>query len=340
MTLPTPTPPVFVLRGIDPQLADRPLDEAAIRARSTSGRITWVFQTWARLRQAGQPFPLSPKLPDSGLAVMHSDDFTEFDRQRLPARLWTVVCRADRPPVWRADFEIVQNPRQADGRRTFYAQHWTQPGLLPRDPARGATLRNVAYFGMFKQLPPSLRLPQWPQQLHALGLDWFTPGGATLDAPLDQRRIHDYSTADIVVALRDPLRAVGDHKPPTKLLNAWLAGVPAIVGPESAFLALRTDELDFIEAADGDAVLAALARLQADPALYAAMRRRAQQRAAEVTPAANAERWRRLLTVDIPAQQRRPGVRFLHRLRGLACYGQRLYARLHRNRFRRQFDLP
>jgi glycosyltransferase involved in cell wall biosynthesis len=233
----------------------------------------------------------------------------------------------------------VQNPAQADNRRTFYVHHWPQPGLLPRDPARCATLRNIAYFGMFKQLPPALQAPEWPQQLRALGLDWVTPGGSAPGDPLDQRSIHDYRTTDVVVALRDPRRTIADHKPPTKLLNAWLAGVPAIVGPESAYRALRTDALDFIEAADADAVLAALRRLQADPELYAAMSRRARTRAAEVAPEAIAERWRQLLTVTIPAQQARAGLGFAHRLRSLACHGQRCYLRLNRHRFR-HYDLP
>lgn len=330
---------VFVLRGAGPAPADRPTDEAALRARIDGGRSAWIYQTWTRLRQAGLSLPLSPSLPDAGFGVLHSDDFAHFDGRRWPARLWTIVCRADRPPSWRADFEIVQNPLQADNRRTFYVHHWPQPGLLPRDPTRGATLRNVAYFGMFKQLPPALQSPEWAQRLRPLGLDWLTPGGAAPGDPLDQRRINDYRTADVVVALRDPRRTIADHKPPTKLLNAWLAGVPAIVGPESAYRALRTDALDFIEASDADAVLAALRRLQADPELYAAMCRRAQARATEVTPAAIAERWRQLLTVTIPAQQARAGLGVAHRLRGLACHGQRLYLRMNRHRFR-HYDLP
>ena len=47
----------------------------------------------------------------------------------------------------------------------------------------------------------------------------------------------------------------------TKLSNAWLAGVPAIVGPEPAYLQLRRDELDMCLATDARGVLAALSRL-------------------------------------------------------------------------------
>lgn len=331
--------PVFVFRGLDPDLADCPPDEHALRALVANGRTAWIIQTWARFRHAGLPATLSATLPDSGLAVLHADDFAAFDPAVLPANLCTVVCRADRPPVWRADFEIVQNPTQADGRRAFYVHHWTQPGLLPRDPERGTALRNAAYYGMFKHLPPLLQSEEWPRRIRSLGLEWVMPGNVTSEAPIDFSRLHDYSTIDLVLALRDPARGPADHKPPTKLLNAWLAGIPAIVSPESAYRALRTSELDFIEAADPGEALAAIVRLRDDHALYAAMCRRALVRAAEVAPAATTAHWHRLLTTEIPARRRGVGSRLAHFFRRHARGGQRLSHRLNRHRFR-HYDLP
>lgn len=337
--LPPVLAPVFVLRDVDPALVTAPPDEHALRALVANGRTAWILQTWARFRLAGLPAVLSPELPSSGLAVLHADDFAAYDHQALPAALWTVVCRADRPPVWRADFEIVQNPTQADGRRAFYVHHWSQPGLIPRDPERGATLRNAAYYGMFKHLPPQLQSEDWPRRIRSLGLEWVMPGNVTSDAPIDFTRLHDYSTIDLVLALRDPARGPADHKPPTKLINAWLAGIPAIVSPDSAYQALRTNELDFIEAADPNHAIAAIVRLRSDPALYAAMCRRAAERAAEVSPAATTARWHQLLTTEIPARRRGLGARFTHFFRRRARGGQRLSLRLNRRRYR-QYDLP
>jgi hypothetical protein len=327
--------PAFVLPGADPAWTDLVPDEDFLRRHVDGGRAAWILQTWARLRQAGLPATLARELPASGIAVIHADDFAAFDRRFLPRRLWTVVCRADRAPLWRADFEIVQNPLQADDRRAFYANHWTQPGLHPREPGRGGAVRRVAYFGMFKHLPRELRAPEWPQRLAALGLEWSTPGNASVEAPIDFAQLHDYSTTDVVVAVRDPARNGADHKPPTKLLNAWLAGVPAIVGPESAYRALHRDALDYIEADDAEAVLAALQRLRDDPKLYAAMCRRARERAAEIAPVTTALAWHELLTVRLPARQRAAVPRILHLFRAGARSGQRVYSRLNRRRFHR-----
>jgi hypothetical protein len=330
----THSAPFFVLRGADEQTDPAAIGEAALRARLDGGRCAWTFQTWLRLRHAGFAATLAGELPRAGLAILHADDFNAIDRHRFPLPLWTVVCRADRAPVWRADFEIVQNPLQADGRRCFYVHHWPQPGLLPRDTSRCGALRSVGYFGMFKQLPEELRHASWRAQLRDLGCDWLTPGGSTITSPLDQSRIHDYSLVDVVVALRDPLRGDASHKPPTKLLNAWLAGVPAIVSPDPAYLALRTHELDFIEAADAPAALAALRRLRDQPGLYSVMCQRARERAAEFTPAAISARWQRLLTVEIPAARAGSIARLTHPVRALASHGQRVYTRLNRHRFR------
>lgn len=315
---------VFVLRDFDPQWTARPPDETALLAQVGSGRTAWILQTWARLRQAGWSVGLAGELPRHGLAILHADDFAAFDRLTWPAGLWLAICRADRPPTWRADFEIVQNPLQADGQRTFYAQHWTHPGLLPRDTRRGATLVNVGYFGMSKHLPEPMRSPSWTERLRHLGLNWVAP---------DATGLHDYRQIDAVVALRHAEAGSADHKPPTKLLNAWLAGVPALVGPESAFRALRTDPLDFIEVHDPEEVVAGLQRLRADAELYAAMRRRARERAAAVAPAANTARWHQLLADALPARQESRRARCTHFLRRHARGGQRLYLRLNRRRF-------
>jgi hypothetical protein len=46
---------------------------------------------------------------------------------------------------------------------------------------------------------------------------------------------HDYSTDDLVLAVRDLTEKDALVKPASKLVNAWIAGVPALLGPEPAF---------------------------------------------------------------------------------------------------------
>ncbi len=68
-----------------------------------------------------------------------------------------VAIRADNSSPLLADFEILQSGRFADDRNRFWIPFWPQPGLVPRDPARGTTLERVAYMGRIENLHPEFR---------------------------------------------------------------------------------------------------------------------------------------------------------------------------------------
>ncbi len=80
---------------------------------------------------------------------------------------------------------------------------------------------------------------------------------------------HDYQHVDAVLAT----------KPASKLINAWKAGVPALLGPEPAYRELRTSPLDFLEAASAEAVLDSIDRLQQESGLYRRMTEHGAKRA-------------------------------------------------------------
>jgi hypothetical protein len=93
------------------------------------------------------------------------------------------------------------------------------------------------------------------------------------------------------------------HKfPPSKLYNAWAAGVPALLGSESAYQAERRNEYDYFEVGSADEVLQTLIRLRDDANLRAAVARNCAERATGVDPARIAETWATFLnTVAEPA---------------------------------------
>jgi hypothetical protein len=97
--------------------------------------------------------------------------------------------------------------------------------------------------------------------------------------------------------------AEGAHtgKPGTKLYNAWLAGVPAVLGPEPAFRELRRHELDYLEVTSVEEALAAIDRLRSDPALYRAMVDHGRERARDFSVEAILDRWTDLLWERVPA---------------------------------------
>jgi hypothetical protein len=211
--------------------------------------------------------------------VAHWD---ELHRPRWRAPLsYLIGVRADRPPVLAADKVVRQNTLSPDDAGTIGIAPWPQPGMKPRRPERGDMVKRVGYFGRMAQAPSFFSDPAFRAELAALGLE-FVPS---------EHDWQDYSEIDVVIAFRTAPPSLLRHKPVSKVSNAWLAGAPAIVGPEPAYLQLRQSEHDMRVANDAPGVIAELARLVNDRAFYAAMRARAAERAQEFDVPALRARW-------------------------------------------------
>lgn len=289
-------------------------------ARWTGARHATTIRTWLQLRDAGFPCELTDELPDDGIVVTHTDflphagspDDPPWERHgRLRRELLGafVVCyQADRPRHPFAHVHAVQNGQDAAasgakvlarmaGLRLRYLPLWTQPGLIPRSDARGDEFRNVAFFGIRGELDRSLLDPAWTDALRARGFELSIP---------EADRWHDYGDVDAVVAVRS-FRYPGAWlwKPPSKLFNAWKAGVPAVLGRESAYRAERRSDLDYLEVRSRAELEAALARLRDDPVLRKDMVENGRHRLAEVDDEAITRRWADLLRDEaVPAYRR------------------------------------
>jgi hypothetical protein len=266
------------------------------------GKYTWTLQTFLSVREAGYPCELVQELPDSGIVVSHRDFLPVFMRPR--ANMFLVCIKADRNPHSWADFHVVQNERDplrvsaADSARSAAVPFWPQPSLRPRDPARGARVENVAYFGRPLNLVEELLHPDWAALMRADGCNWLVPPRSAW---------HDYREIDVTVAVRtfdtrslahDPVRNV-DSKPASKLINSWIAGVPAVLGREPAFQCLRRSPLDYIEVDSMQDLRAAIKSLRDNPDRYREMVEHGLKRGAEFSPRAVTDHWIQLLNRDI-----------------------------------------
>ena len=133
-------------------------------------------------------------------------------------------------------------------RRTM--PHWPQPGLIPRDPARGDRLETIAYFGSDQYEPQFVKTGAFQDALRQRGVRFVNRF---------QGEWHDYQHVDAVLAIRDC--------------------PPALLGPEPAYRELRTSPLDFLEAASAEAVLDSIDRLQQESGLYRRMTEHGAKRA-------------------------------------------------------------
>ncbi len=276
--------------------------------RIRSGVDVWIVSTYLELRQreASLPFRvrIASSFPRGAAVVAHRDDL------RLGAFYWRsclAAVRADRPFIHLAPWQIVQNPTQ-EGERALLIPSWPQPGLVPRAAGRTG-VASLGYFGRPVSLPGFFGDPAFHAELARRGIGFHC----------DERNWRDYSATDVCIGLRYEPDVGLATKPYAKLVNAWLAAVPALLGPEPAYRHLRRSELDYVEVASARDVLAALDRLRGEPVLHAAMVENGLRRAREFTRDAVAARWAAFLQNDfLPAWRTWRGGSLLDAATGVA----------------------
>jgi hypothetical protein len=289
-----PPPIRFYLPEKIPDGISTPWDsyQLGVRGLLRRGVVAWTVQTFQRLRQTGFPCELTHSIPADGILVAHRKS---IPRDFIPPPGVLFICLlADATFHPFAHLHVVQNRRAL--RRWFpsvYMPHWPQPGLIPRDPDRGDTWENAAYVGDAASFSGQMQGADWEEMLRGLKLRWhFVP----------PEKWHDFREMDVIVAVRSFDHHRHENKPPTKLFNAWHAGVPAVLGRESAYQQERRSTLDYREADSFAGVIAALRQLKADPAARQAMIANGLERAKESDPAVITARWREFFeTVAAPA---------------------------------------
>lgn len=272
----------------------------------------WVVQTYLRLEKAGYPVTIASTLPRDGVLVIGPGGGQlralrcRFDRHAHGALL--LVCiRADSPRTFIADVEVLQNGYYADGERAFFIPYWPQPGLLPRDASRGTRIETIDFKGATSNLHPAFRSDDWERYLARRGLRWAFDG-------YDPQSWHDYRAVDLVLGARQSFRRPYYRKPASKLVNAWMAGVPALLAPEYAYRELRESDLDYVEIRSADDAKQAIDVLLEHPEWYAAMVENGRQRSAAFTVERLVERWAEVLFEKAPQVR---DTTYFRRTRGL-----------------------
>lgn len=181
---------------------------------------------------------------------------------------------------------IMQNGLMGETELRRKMSHWPQPGLIPRDPARGDRLETIAYFGSDQYEPHFVKTDAFQEALRQRKVSFVNRFQGTW---------HDYEGVDAVLAIRDCPSVVLATKPASKLVNAWKAGVPALLGPEPAYQELRVSPLDFLETGSAEAVLDSIDRLRQEPGLYRRMAEQGAKRAEAFQNDALIEQWIDLL---------------------------------------------
>ena len=260
----------------------------------------WTLQTYLHLKANNFPCELIGKLPTEGIVISHRVFLNNMIQPKRKLLLACIQADSNRHPY--AQIHIVQNPRQTAGKfslwESYFIPHWIQSGLIPRDIRRGNKFETIAFFGTKSNLAPELQNYNWKQQLTELGLHWQLKN--------THEQWGDFSDVDAVLAVRkfDP-KSSYDWKPATKLYNAWHAGVPAILGKESAFRAERKNQYDYLEVTSVEQTITALKQLKTCPELRQIIAANGNKRAKETSYPEMVNKWSCLIENKIVPAYRR-----------------------------------
>ncbi|NEP18560.1 MAG: hypothetical protein F6J97_16935 [Leptolyngbya sp. SIO4C1] len=269
------------------------------------GIYAWTVQTALRLQRLGVPCQLTAALPEDGLVFFHSNAARVSPVPATATRL-PICLKAESTPLATAPVHIVQNPGEV-GAHHYFIPHWPQPGLLPRDRSRADRFETVAFFGHSNSLAPELQTEHWQRQLAQLGLAWqpAISHNRWSEAAALHDRWHDYRQVDAVIAVRSFDRQRYPSKPATKLYNAWLAEVPAVLGVESAYRATGHSGVDYLEVASFDALIKALRQLKHSAQLRRTLVANGRRQVQRYQPEQIEQRWCQFIeSVALPIYER------------------------------------
>ncbi len=270
-----------------------PADLEPIYERCITGEEVWTAQTFVYLKQRGLDVRFVDKPVAGKICVIPSD---YLNIKQFAFNSYVVGLQTDRARPEICEQRIGLNELGVKGANDYFTPHWHHPMLQPRDRSRGNRVENLVFKGVERNLAHPFQAPEFSLQLNRLGVNFSCNSN---DTNQQLRVWGDYCQTDIVLAVRNATAGDLTVKPAVKLVNAWLAGCPAILGPEPAYSAVRRSELDYVEVRTVQEVVEAVQRLKDNPKLYAAMVQNGLERAEEFTVDQIALYWRELLAGPI-----------------------------------------
>lgn len=218
-----------------------------------TGKEVWILKTYKYLQKSQLDITISEEIDPNSINVTHRDDYYSS----MSINNFVVCIRADRDPAFTAEVEILQNTLFKNSLNRYFIPHWPQGGIIKRDSHRNG-IRQLSYFGKEYYVSNMLKSRKFQEFCEINGLTF----------KIFENNWTDYSTTDIVIAIRDGFPFYCDCKPPSKLVNAWFAGVPAIINPEYGYKDVISDVLDAIFVNTLDDLLYVIKKMIDSPEIY------------------------------------------------------------------------
>ncbi len=251
-----------------------------------SNFTAWIAQTYFHLKKAGFPCEIAKQIPHQGILISDRDtldnDYPFLDDVML------ICVTSDKEYHPSAHLHIIQNPVNWEKTKNsiwnpYLIRHWPMPQIIPRSLERQQLVENISYVGTRSQLAPELKSEIWKEALATLNCQWIPRW--------EQAKWNNFYDIDIIVAARSFDTRDYPNKGAIKLINAWHAGVPALLTPELGFMAERKTDLDFIVVRSSQEAFEAISHLQNHPELYQKMVDNGLERAKEYTIEKTLNQW-------------------------------------------------
>jgi len=159
------------------------------------------------------------------------------------------VIRSDTPLDWRFPVRPIIEfvPTRALATRSWH--RWLPPlpqrGLRPRRRERFGRVRTFVLKGNPENVPDLVRADDWNSMLAERDIGWWIDSPDRTDG--SDQRWHDFGEADAVLCAPHPGGpGSAASKPPTRLINAWVAGSIPLAVREQAYLELGRDGEDVL----------------------------------------------------------------------------------------------
>lgn len=259
---------------------------------SSKGDLCWCLQSYLILKPRGAvEVRLSNRLAPDCVNVVHSDHLLNL---RGSAADFITCVRADFPRRRWAHYHLVQNRAQLAADTTCLPL-WPQPALIGRSEDRDGVM-TIAYAGETVNGNLAAGVGAWKRLFARHGLNFVQ---------LPSRAWHDLSAVDVIIGVRSFDKRPHNGKPPSKMLNAWAAGIPFVGGCDSAFAQIGTPGSDYLRVASPEEALDAVLRLRDSPLLYSLLVRNGRRRAMDYTAEAIATQWEQVLLGAVSQRLRR-----------------------------------
>jgi hypothetical protein len=264
----------------------------AFYARCSGVEDIWSAQVYLDLKQKGLNVHLVPHAIPGQICII---PFYSLSASDWLYKSYVVACHYDTAYPRICDQRIVINRLRQFSPQDHLITHRPQPNLKPRNPERGARVENVFFKGNIENLYAPFRTDAFRDALRSHDINFLIQSAG----PNQFAEWSDYTEADVVIAVRNNTKQDIAAKPALKLVNAWLAGCPAILSPEPAYQELRRSDLDYIEVRTPEEAIAALKQLKQDPDRYLAMVENGYRRAQAFTLEHIQQEWYDLLSGPI-----------------------------------------